>query len=67
MSYNQCRTCAGWMASILETEGEIRHMLRTAEKRPGTMQAINSLARIPVLKERLRKQRELLASHEVHA
>lgn len=60
---HSCRYCVGWHAGIRECNSEIVNLVRVAEKRPGTLQATNSLARIPVLRERRDETRRLLAAH----
>lgn len=59
-----CRTCIGAQQSLREVSAEIVHLVRIAEKNPGTPGAKNGLVRIKKLKERNVQTRSIIAACE---
>lgn len=58
-----CSWCAGHEAAIGEQRRKIAHLLRIAEKSPGTAVAKGSLAQIPEAKQRIASDKRVIAEH----
>lgn len=67
MTAHTCSRCGGLQSGAREVESEIRNLLRTAEKNPGTPRASGCLTRISELKARLSAMRTAIREHRDEA